>query len=292
MDSTGNVQRNFSRLYFLSDQQDNEHAVCKIFFLQLLGYISDKVIIVALKNCKEGAITPSSDKRGKHIPANKIHQENQEVIINHINFFNPSVSHYRREHAPNRLYHSPELKIKLLLHDFKEMHPEVKVSFDRYKKEVVTMNISFVKLGEEECEDSIMYENHEHGNLEEGNAVENCDSWKAHVERANVSRKLYKEDAGLEPTPSKAYFSVDMQKAIMLLRIPGVKKAVFTNRLVTFHETFAPFGRFSKTKGIVPTGVIWHEGISGRNAEDVASTFEKSHSKCSIPRHKTFFILV
>ena len=116
------------------------------------------------------------------------------------------------------------------------------------------MNISFVKLGEEECEDCIMYENHEHGNLEEGNAVENCDSWKAHVERANVSRKLYKEDAGLEPTPSKAYFSVDMQKAIMLLRIPGVKKAVFTNRLVTFHETFAPFGRFSKTKGIVPTG--------------------------------------
>ena len=106
MDSTGNVQRNFSRLYFLSDQQDNEHAVCKIFFLQLLGYISDKVIIVALKNCKEGAITPSSDKRGKHIPANKIHQENQEVIINHIKFFNPSVSHYRREHAPNRLYHS------------------------------------------------------------------------------------------------------------------------------------------------------------------------------------------
>ena len=176
------------------------------------------------------------------------------MIINHIKFFNPSVSHYRREHAPNRLYHSPELKIKLLLHDFKEMHPEVKVSFDRYKKEVVTMNISFVKLGEEECEDSIMYENHEHGNLEEGSAFENCDSWKAHVERAKVSRKLYKEDAEIEPTLSKAYFSVDMQKVIMLLRIPGVKKAVFTNRLVTFHETFAPFGRFSKTKGIVPTG--------------------------------------
>ena len=66
-----------------------------------------------------------------------------------------------------------------------------------------------------------------------------------------------------------------MQKVTMLRRVPGVKTAVFTKRLVTFHETFAPLGKFSKTKGIVPTGVIWHEGISGRNAEDVASTFAK-----------------
>ena len=160
MDSTGDVQRNFSRHYFLSDQEDNEHTVCKIFFLRTLGYTSDKVITVTLQNCKEGANTPSSSKRGKHIPANKIPQENQEVIINHIKSFNPSVSHYCREHAPNRLYLSPQLRIKFLFDDFKERHPEIKVSYDRYKKEVARMNISFVKLGEEECEDCIMYENH------------------------------------------------------------------------------------------------------------------------------------
>ena len=78
----------------------------------------------------------------------------------HIKSFNPSVSHYRREHAPNRLYLSPQLRIKFLFDDFKERHPEIKVSYDRYKKGVARMNISFVKLGEEECEDCIMYENH------------------------------------------------------------------------------------------------------------------------------------
>ena len=82
------------------------------------------------------------------------------MIINHIKSFNPSVSHYRREHVPNRLYLSPQLRIKFLFDDFKERHPEIKVSYDRYKKEVSRMNISFVKLGEEECEDCIMYENH------------------------------------------------------------------------------------------------------------------------------------
>ena len=85
-DSTGDVQRVFSRHYFLSDKEDNEHRVCKTFFLRRLGYTSDKVIAVTLKNCKGGTIKPSSDKRGKHIPAIKIPQENQEMIINHIKF--------------------------------------------------------------------------------------------------------------------------------------------------------------------------------------------------------------
>ena len=85
-DSTGDVQRVFSRHYFLSDKEDNTHRACKTFFLLTLGYTSDKVITVTLKNCKGGAIKSSSDKRGKHIPAIKIPQENQEVIINHIKF--------------------------------------------------------------------------------------------------------------------------------------------------------------------------------------------------------------
>ena len=58
-DSTGDVQRNFSRHYFLSDQEDNKHTVCNIFFLRTLGYTSEKLITVTLKNCKEGYITPS-----------------------------------------------------------------------------------------------------------------------------------------------------------------------------------------------------------------------------------------
>ena len=116
------------------------------------------------------------------------------MIINHFKSFNPLVSHYHHEHAPTRLYLSPELTIKFLFDDFKERHPEIEVSYDRYKKEVARMNISFVKLGEDECEECIMYENRERGNIEEGNACETCDSWKAHVERAKVSRKLHKDN--------------------------------------------------------------------------------------------------
>ena len=38
-----------------------------------------------------------------------------------------------------------------------------------------------------------------------------------------------------------------------------------------FNETFAPLGG-EKNHG-TSTGVLWHEGISGRTAEDVASVF-------------------
>ena len=49
---------------------------------------------------------------------------------------------------------------------------------------------------------------------------------------------------------------------IILPRLPGVKTCVFIQRLVLFHETFAPLGGKNAKKNR-PTGLIWHEGISG-----------------------------
>ena len=66
-----------------------------------------------------------------------------------------------------------------------------------------------------------------------------------------------------------AYYSCDMQTVVMIPRMPGYKIALFTKRMVAFHETFAPIGKFVQKK---PTGVIWNESISGRNADDLASS--------------------
>ena len=53
--------------------------------------------------------------------------------------------------------------------------------------------------------------------------------------------------------------------------MPGVKSVVFTRRIVAYHETFAVVGSGRKIKHL---SAVWHEGVSGRNAEDIASTFE------------------
>ena len=68
------------------------------------------------------------------------------------------------------------------------------------------------------------------------------------------------------------YLFVDMQNAVILPRIPGVKTAVFTKRLIVFHETFATLG--SKSCGN-PFGAIPYEGIDRRSAEELASTYSK-----------------
>ena len=72
----------------------------------------------------------------------------------------------------------------------------------------------------------------------------------------------------------------------MLPRLPGIKTAVYTRRIVLYHETFAPLvpskevvKKWKEDKvmrcKLKPLGMIWHEGIQGRNDEDVTSTVIK-----------------
>ena len=58
--------------------------------------------------------------------------------------------------------------------------------------------------------------------------------------------------------------SIDMQKVIMLPRLPGLKQAIFCKCLVLFNETFKPIGK-SEMK---PVDVLQHEAIKDRSAED------------------------
>ena len=74
------------------------------------------------------------------------------------------------------------------------------------------------------------------------------------------------------PEKGKVMQAVDMQKVIMLPRMPGVKRAVFTRRIVAFNMTFAPLG--GRRNG-QPIGIIWHEAVCGRSDEDVTSTYVK-----------------
>ncbi|GFR65787.1 C-type lectin [Elysia marginata] len=61
--------------------------------------------------------------------------------------------------------------------------------------------------------------------------------------------------------------------------MPGVKSCVFANRLVAYHETFAPLGDQHKKKYPKQVmSILWHEGISGRSAANVTSAFIKAIS--------------
>jgi len=61
-----------------------------------------------------------------------------------------------------------------------------------------------------------------------------------------------------------------LQKAIMLPRAEMFKMVIFTRFIIAYHENFVPVGKVSSHK---PLAYIWHEGITGRNKEDLINTF-------------------
>ena len=60
-----------------------------------------------------------------------------------------------------------------------------------------------------------------------------------------------------------------MQK-VLVLPVLTTKQHLFVSRLIVFNETFA-----SKTADVPEFIMLWHEGIRGRTATDVASTYIK-----------------
>lgn len=142
-----------------------------------------------------GPLAPPEDKRGRHEPANKL---DMAPLIQHIGSFHPSASHYRREHAPLRWYLPGDITMKLMFSDFIEKGN--RCSCETYRKAVKSLNISFTKLGEEECECCLLQHQHVRAD-HQGEAVQNCeqcDRRQNHHSQAMETRLHYRADADRE----------------------------------------------------------------------------------------------
>lgn len=258
--------------YFLKDENGTSCVVCKTFFLTTLGFkaSNDKPLQTAIIARTRDSVLAPEDKRCTKAPHNKI---DDAPIKNHVLGFEPTISHYRREHAPKRLYLPSDLSISSMYKDFVHKNPTVKISYDKYRKVVQDLNISFVKLGHEECEECEAFNLHDSGHNKE-NLCENCigcSNWTSHIKRANKSREQYKLDTDLKDNDTVIY-SADLQKVIMLPRIDMFKTAIFTHRIVVYNESFVPIGKSGKDgNAIFP--VLWHEAVCGRSKDEIISAY-------------------
>ncbi|KAJ8361175.1 hypothetical protein SKAU_G00177000 [Synaphobranchus kaupii] len=238
-------RRGRSFIYRLNDEAQVPQQVCKTFFLSTLGYHPTNSSLVVSMMEKEIAspLAPPKDQRGRHAPANKL---DLKPVYDHIESFHPTVSHYRREHAPGRRYLPSDINIKLMHADYVENGNSC--SYESYRKAVKSKNISFTKLGEEECESCLLQEQHMKADHQGETAAEtaaNCpqrERWQGHEDAAAESRLHYRADAKRDWPEDTSARSVDQQEVIMFPRMPGVKSAVFTRRIAAYHETFASVG--------------------------------------------------
>ena len=86
--------------------------VCKEMFLSTLGFRSDKVLTL----CR--STDTIFDQRGKSKNSNRgtnqrpLTNSQLEAVKVHIKSYEPGISHYRRKHAPKRLYLDPSLTVR------------------------------------------------------------------------------------------------------------------------------------------------------------------------------------
>lgn len=227
-------------------------------------------------NLLNSSIVSEDDKRGKGKKKHAFSAEKKTMIRAHVESFRPSVSHYRREHAPNRRYLPPEITIKMMHDDLISKHPNDNCCYSFYRQLVSSMNIAFTCLGAEECDQCDIMKKHTHDDPNDGAAAESCEEckiWRKHLNDAKQAREEYRKDRETNCSAGDvAIYSADMQKVVI---VPIVKKhpklCAFVPRLVVFNETFVPLGgQKSQNKTLA---VIWHEGMHGRKGDDVASAF-------------------
>ena len=84
-------------------------------FLSALGLATNMTIQTILSK-SEGLWTTSavSDRRGKIISSKKISTDISDKVNSHLLSFNSSIIHYRKKHAPNRLYISLEFNVSMM----------------------------------------------------------------------------------------------------------------------------------------------------------------------------------
>ena len=251
---TDNTGKNSSIHYSLPKESGAKIIVCKTMFLHTLRMKTDGYITEFKKAMKEycGLPIKARDNRGRHEPANK---GDHNCIKQHIDSFHPQVSHYKRENAPNRRYLDAELSVTMLWKDYVKRYGKISYSATAYRKVFDEANIGFGKPSQDKCEKCELNEN-----------CELYDDLQKHLHEAKEARKLYMDDKQKNwPGDTKVY-AVDMQKVIMLPKM-SIKEHFFVSRLTVFNETFASL---SEKDDIC---VLWHKGLSGRDADDVASAY-------------------
>lgn len=153
---------------------------------------------------------PVPSERGKH----KRDTSKRDAIREHILSYNPTISHYRRKHAPKRLYLPSDLTEKSMYDDFVASNNSV--SYSLYCTVFKEMNISLVKLGHEQCEACVAFEQHDektgHGSppVDQMNCTV-CQQQIDHLKQSRISREEYKKD-GEDVMKGAVVYSVDLQK--------------------------------------------------------------------------------
>ncbi|GBP74606.1 hypothetical protein EVAR_49187_1 [Eumeta japonica] len=146
----GKQKRRDRKTFSLISENGDKVQVCKIFLLTTLGFKknNDRVLYNSLKD-KRMNISEINDGRGRYTKTPTV---DRELLKAHVESFQPRLSLYNEELVPLKKYLPNDITVKAMYNDFREKYPSIKVSYDLYRKNIKSLNISFARRGGEDCQ--------------------------------------------------------------------------------------------------------------------------------------------
>lgn len=148
-ESSQNLRKNVTLQYYLPSSNGSHISVCKTMFLHTHGMKTDGMVTVYLKKKKSNnGMVNTIDERGRKI---KKDEALDTLIKEHVNSFNPQISHYTLSHALKRRYLPPDITIRQMHIDFVQKNNVRKISYEKYRQIFESENIGFSRPNQDEC---------------------------------------------------------------------------------------------------------------------------------------------
>jgi hypothetical protein len=263
---TENVEKQKSRQFtykYHFNINSEKISVCQGCFRKTLSVTDNFIKLIALKKRKNVSGIIKSDERGKSTPSNKHPEQKIQEVINHINSFPLYESHYTRRKS-SRKYLPSHLTISKMYSLYATLHQKP-VSDKVYRKEFHRLNLRFKKPKVDTCHNCDLFKMKINVAADENtklNIQTERDSHLLAADMAYKEKQIDKQTAAINK--EMRCLSFDLQQC---LPTPALQSSVvfYKRQLWTFNLTIHDNATGTSTH------YMWHEGISGRGANQIAS---------------------
>lgn len=241
--------------------------VCKKTFLDT-HRITKRTVETLVKAKKRGDVV-YVERRGNKKKNRKYSPDDEKAVIDHVNSFPKQKSHYTRA-KNDRDYLSEDLNYHRMYLAFKELHPETEIQ-PRYYKDTVKKHfpkLKFQKPRQDTCGTCDLLKSKILN--ESSNRDENKKSLELHHRKAERARSVMKLDhiKSQSPNSNTCTISVDLQQVLSLPTLSHSQ--MYYLRQLSCYNLGVHVG--DNNKGFM---FVWHEGLSGRGGNEVASCLLK-----------------
>lgn len=276
-DDANESRRQATVCFSLPDGNGDVVQVCRNTFMHVFG-ISKRRIETLVKAKKNGEVV-FKEKRGNKAQNSKFSAADVDLIIEHVNSFPRNESHYGRRKS-NKEYLSQDLNISRLYRAFKDRHQDSNITYKFYYRTFKKRfpQISFHRPRTDTCSkcDLLSAElSAKPGDRKAKTAL------LLHHRKAEKAREVMKQDnkSSQLPTSDESMCSMDLQQ---VLSLPSLTHSqMFYSRQLSCYNLCVHVG--DNNTGLM---FLWHEGMSGRGGNEIASCVLKALSRPEFTRKR------